>query len=122
MKKILPRFIPKKIGIATYIISSTTAMFLIVTFFIFLFSYNETKNTFSIYCNKLAMASNAQAISVINGDKIEHFSKTLVADDEFKSFKKRADNFAQTIGVKYFYILFDIFEVFYALKSPLSNT
>ena len=102
------RFVPKT-NIATYIILSTGVIFLIVAFLISFFGYNESKKTSVFYCNQVALMSNAKAIFIVDGDEIEHFSKTLVADDKFKSFKKRLDEFTEVmgVGVKYFYILFD---------------
>ncbi len=100
------RFMPK-MSIATYIILLTTTMFMIVAFFMYMFSYNQSKDTFLSYCNKMVKMSNTQASFAIDGDEVEHFTKNLVADEKFENFKDRLDTLAKNMDVMYFYILFD---------------
>lgn len=94
-------------SVAFYLVASSAIIFFVMTCVMVYISYMIYRDAFYDYSNALCLGTNLQASFLIDGDAVEHYAKTLEADDGYKEFAKKLDDLSAANNAKYFYILFD---------------
>ena len=94
-------------SIPPLIVGFACLLFLTILSIIVAMSYRLYEASFYEYSNRLCLDNNAQAAYVIDGDLVEHYTKTLTVDQGYEEFTAKLDALKENINARYFYILFD---------------
>ncbi len=97
----------RKRSVVAKIVAAAVLCFVVLACVITLISYRLYGKLYYNYSNDICMGGNGQAAALVDGDAIERYARTLMADDAYEKMVGLLEAINRQIGAKYFYIMAD---------------
>ena len=94
-------------SVSVIIVTATCAVFLLMASVIVYISHTMYEEAFFNYNNDIALAINAEASFLIDGDLVEFYARNLTVDDQYEEFAAKLDTMKEHTKAEYFYVLTD---------------
>ena len=94
-------------SVSIFIVTATCAVFLLMASAIVYISHSMYEEAFFNYSNDIALATNAEASFLIDGDLVEFYARNLTVDDQYEAFAAKLDTMKEHTKAEYFYVLVD---------------